>query len=512
MSHSSSITSPHGHEQQRITLWALSILLMLTFALVYGNNLLRIVVLWFTKPHSYAQGALIFCVSIYMVFHHAAELRRLQIQPWITAGILLTTVAGLLFLAGNLTETRVLEQVAVIGTLLGLVLLIAGPQYFKILCIPIGYLIFLFPLFGTLLGGRILILQKYSAAIGAGLLKISGFSVFRQGHLIQLPHISLDVVEACSGLNHIVSLVAIAVPLAFFARLPRWWKLALLFVAVAIGIFANGLRIALIGIWTHFFRQADVHGPADVLLISFVFIFGLAALLSLTGLLTRFSRRAPKPHRAVTAGKVSAMPRRSVEKAVLAGLVVLLGVKAGSWYFNTPSVPYPNGVLPTAVGQWQGQPWPGDAPIFDQIAADRKLNYVYHHASGLQATVFFAYFAKQTANREVFSTPTNLLTAGARIETITLKDGSLQPVMAFEIEDGAKSRSALAVYRVRGKFYADRLYTKWALLKTTLLQRQNNAALIVFIAPASQYANSPPPHEKLAQEMLTVMRAGVAAS
>ena len=80
MIESSAPIAAHGRGDRRILLGTLSALLVIAFLSVYGSNITRIVVLWFTRPHSYAQGALIFIVSMYMVFHHASELRRLWIR------------------------------------------------------------------------------------------------------------------------------------------------------------------------------------------------------------------------------------------------------------------------------------------------------------------------------------------------------------------------------------------------------------------------------------------------
>jgi hypothetical protein len=56
-------------------------------------------------------------------------------------------------------------------------------------------------------------------------------------------------------------------------------RVIVFFTAFLIGIFANGLRVALIGIYAIYNKGADLHGPAETLYVSFIFFFGMVVLV-----------------------------------------------------------------------------------------------------------------------------------------------------------------------------------------------------------------------------------------
>ena len=51
--------------------------------------------------------------------------------------------------------------------------------------------------------------------------------VFRDGNIIHLPHTTLEVVDACSGIRSLMTLITLAFLLASF-MLQSFWKQALL--------------------------------------------------------------------------------------------------------------------------------------------------------------------------------------------------------------------------------------------------------------------------------------------
>ena len=86
-------------------------------------------------------------------------------------------------------------------------------------------------------------------------------------------------------MNFLVSIMAIAIPLSYLT-IRKWQrKLALLCSAVFIGVFANVLRVALIGYWT-FYTGGDVHGPLHIFQGFFVSAFGFVVLFILAWLLS----------------------------------------------------------------------------------------------------------------------------------------------------------------------------------------------------------------------------------
>ncbi|MHB8543828.1 MAG: archaeosortase/exosortase family protein, partial [Leptospirales bacterium] len=72
--------------------------------------------------------------------------------------------------------------------------------------------------------------------------------VYREGNVINLPHISLGVVQACSGIQSIVSLLAISVLLKKLGHLTGVTGLLFTLSAIPIAVVANMMRIAGAGV------------------------------------------------------------------------------------------------------------------------------------------------------------------------------------------------------------------------------------------------------------------------
>ncbi len=86
-------------------------------------------------------------------------------------------------------------------------------------------------------------MQLFATKVTTGLLQIIGIPVIRNGNIINLPDYSLEVVEACSGLRSLVTLMALAALYAYF-KLPGKVLPVLLFIAaVPIAIATNVFRV-----------------------------------------------------------------------------------------------------------------------------------------------------------------------------------------------------------------------------------------------------------------------------
>lgn len=76
------------------------------------------------------------------------------------------------------------------------------------------------------------------------MLSLAGFSVLREGNILDVSGHRISVVEACDGIRYLLPLAFIAVLFAYLSDSKRWMRLALLTAAIPIAILANSLRVA----------------------------------------------------------------------------------------------------------------------------------------------------------------------------------------------------------------------------------------------------------------------------
>lgn len=129
-------------------------------------------------------------------------------------------------------------------------------------------------------------LQLVATQMGEALIRLMGMSVYREGNIIDLGFMQLQVVEACSGLRYLFPLIVLGLVLAYFTRLRLWKKCALVAVAVPISLVLNALRIAATAVASKLLGPQVAEGFSHdfagwaIFLISFGLLYAVSLLLA----------------------------------------------------------------------------------------------------------------------------------------------------------------------------------------------------------------------------------------
>jgi len=133
-------------------------------------------------------------------------------------------------------------------------------------------------------------LQLWASRLGASGLVAVGIHTVREGNLLVLPNCTLNVVEACSGIRSLLSLLAAVVAYGYLAE-PSTWKRGVLAVAsVPIAIATNGLRLVATGVLSYFYGPSVDSGVVHLALGLGFFALAFLSILLVHKLL-RFSTR-----------------------------------------------------------------------------------------------------------------------------------------------------------------------------------------------------------------------------
>jgi exosortase len=108
-------------------------------------------------------------------------------------------------------------------------------------------------------------------------LKIAGVSVLREGNIIMFPATTLEVADACSGIRSLISLLALAVALAFFLPIAPWKRWVLVGGAIPIAIVTNASRVIVTGFLAQYWGARAAEGFFHE--FAGLAVFGLAMLL-----------------------------------------------------------------------------------------------------------------------------------------------------------------------------------------------------------------------------------------
>jgi len=153
-------------------------------------------------------------------------------------------VLGLVvLLMGVYGASLFLTRLSLVIVMAGLVLCFGGFHPLRELCFALLVLLLAIPL-PTIVFNEITIpLQIIAAKLAGYLLPLFGVPVLREGNVIQLASINLEVADACSGIRSLVALFTLSVFYGYFLEktLPRRTLLALSSIPIAIA--ANAVRI-----------------------------------------------------------------------------------------------------------------------------------------------------------------------------------------------------------------------------------------------------------------------------
>ena len=154
----------------------------------------------------------------------------------------------------------------------------------KLLLFPIALFLFAIPLPYILYNAIAFPLKLVATKIAAVAIRLSGMPIFRDGNIIHLPHTTLEVVDACSGIRSLMTLITLAFLLASF-QLRSFWKRAVLVVlALPIAVLANAGRVAITGLLTKSnpaWGSGTLHEITGwgVFIVSFGVLIGLSTLM-----------------------------------------------------------------------------------------------------------------------------------------------------------------------------------------------------------------------------------------
>jgi len=218
-----------------------SALIGVLMAAVYYRVLAKLVTDWWQVP-DFSHGFLVPIFAAYLVWTKRTALLETKIAPtW--SGIALVFLGLAVLLLGVYGAELFLSRISLVILLAGLVLGFGGWQLLKELRFPLLVLLLAIPIPFIVFNEITLPLQTLASKLASALLPLFGVPVLREGNVIELPAMKLEVAEACSGIRSLMSLFTLAVFYGYFLDKSNLRRVLLALASIPIAIAANALRI-----------------------------------------------------------------------------------------------------------------------------------------------------------------------------------------------------------------------------------------------------------------------------
>ena len=235
-----------------------SVLIGALMAAIYAGILVKLVTDWWQIP-DFSHGFLVPIFSAYLVWTKRKALSEIAVSPsW--GGVVVVAAALVVLFLGVYGAEMFLSRVSLVILLVGLVLSFGGKQFLKELRFPLLVLLLAIPIPAILFSQITFPLQLLASKLASDLLPLFGVPVLREGNVIQLPAMSLEVAETCSGIRSLMSLLTLSVFYGYFLEKSLSRRTLLALASIPIAIAANAVRILGTGLCVQYWNPDKAQG------------------------------------------------------------------------------------------------------------------------------------------------------------------------------------------------------------------------------------------------------------
>lgn len=244
-------TAPESSPSGGISRWLrgnLDILLLgLLLAVAFWPILIGIYGSWFDEYAYMEHGILVVPAAAYMVWTKKDKLKTMPRQPsgW---GVVLLLLGALQAMLGLAAQWVWVGRMAFLVSFVGYLAAVFGWRIIRELIYPLCTLLLMITPPTFIFDRLTLYLQLLASRLGEIFLEALGYSVLREGNILEMVGIKLSVEEACSGIRSLTAIIFMCVLYNYFFVEGRSMKALLLVMAIPVAILGNAVRIMATGV------------------------------------------------------------------------------------------------------------------------------------------------------------------------------------------------------------------------------------------------------------------------
>ena len=265
-----------------VPLWPLAVLAAISLW-PYWSTLGRLLAQWWNDPN-FSHGFFVPLFSAFVLWHERDRFARLVPSPsWY--GLIVVAFSLTVLIIGRLGAELFLARSSLLLLIAGVTILFLGWNFLRAALFPWAFLLLMIPIPVVIFNQITFPLQLLASRVAAAVLPIFGVPILREGNVINLPAMALEVAEACSGIRSLMSLVTLAIIYGYLSEKRLWVRWVLALASVPIAVLANSVRIIGTGLLVQYWDAEKAEGYFHASWGWIIFVVSLVMLYAVHGLI-----------------------------------------------------------------------------------------------------------------------------------------------------------------------------------------------------------------------------------
>ena len=245
---------------------------------------------WSEFP-SLSHGFAVPFLSAYLLWTRRHLLAEAPVEGSLWGLPLIVLAVGMLVI-GSLGAEPFIARASLPVALLGAVLFLMGTCITRHASVAIVYLVFMIPLPYLTLRALTYRSRVFDAGITATVLGWLGVPVFRDGVMLHLSNMTLEVADDCSSVPAIAALLALGAAYAQMQARPTWVRATLTLAAAPLGLLSNIVRLILTSLGAYYLGPIALNNVIHKFNGTTVFLATVVLLVVLDAMLARIWKRS----------------------------------------------------------------------------------------------------------------------------------------------------------------------------------------------------------------------------
>jgi exosortase len=256
---------------------------------MYFPILTHLVSQWWSDPN-FSHGFFVPLFSALVIWQERSRLAGMRLEPswW---GMLVLFGGLCILVLGQMGAEIFLARTSLLIVMAGLIVLFLGWSFFRAVLFPWAFLFLMIPIPAIVFNQITFPLQILASKMASTALPWMGVPVLREGNVINLPAMSLEVAEACSGIRSLMSLTTLAIIYGYLMERRMSVRVLLAIASLPIAVAANSFRIVGTGLLVQYWDPTKAQGFFHEFSGWLIFVISLVMLYLLHRVIDLFADR-----------------------------------------------------------------------------------------------------------------------------------------------------------------------------------------------------------------------------